>query len=369
MLRTILAIIGIIVAAAILYFGFFQSRGFPTNIRTSSPTSKPLNIDLQDIKPALWQPIEKEKKDGLIQISVDGDKDIEWLFFYQDEGDTNQIGGVIYDAQNRPKGVSGMDASQQAPAYLIPYRLMPDYTRSKSRGYLGDDDVDYQTVFTDSDAEAPDAQPEESDVHKGDHLQVRGFDRNRTNRFSVFWWMDAQKGYGGAMAYTPGWFSLNKDDPTDWKKWDEEKQLIRELWAWEPQMDRSNICRRVFWKLPDDSQQVALQFVGDYENSDLVFCRGGQPVEPAFPEAQVLAYLLDKKSDRWLDGQAPVSFDDVSVRKITAPDIDADATVVGVQVEFMADGMMHNTVWQVKMVPPQELRSSVHWRIVDVYPR
>jgi len=366
MLRTILAIIGIIVAAAILFFVFFQNRGAPTMGHTSTP----LNIDLQDIKPVHWQPIKKkDEKDGLIRISVDGDKDIEWLFLYRDTGDTNQIGGVIYDAQNRPKGVSGMDISQQFPAYLIPYRLMPGYTRSKSRGYLGGDDVYYQAVFADSDAAPPERQPEESDVHKGDHLQVRGIDRGRTNRFSIFWWIDAQKGYGGAQAYTPGWFSLNRDDPADWKKWDEENQLISELWAWEPQMDRANICRRVDWKLQDAPQPGALQFVGDYENSDLMFCRGGQPAEPAFPEAQVLAYLLDKKNDRWLDGHALVSFDHVSVREMTAPDIGIDTTVVNVQVNFMADGVLHNTVWQVKMAPPKDLQSSVHWRIVDVYPR
>ena len=367
MLRTILAIIGIIVAAAILYFVFTQRN----SSFTESQTSTPLNIDLRNIKPAHWRPV--EEKDGLVKISLDGDKDIEWLFLYRDEGDTGQIGGVIYDAQNQPNSASDMDALHQSPAYLIPYRLMPDYTRSKSHGYLGDERVDYWAVFTDPDAASPETQPEESDVLTGDHLLVRGINHNRTNRFAIFWWVDAQKGYDGALAYTPGWFSLSKEDPADWGKWkngsDGKKQLINELWAWEPQMDRSNICRRVAWKLQDDPQLDAPQFVGDYENSDLVFCRGAKPEEPAFPEAQVLAYLLDKKSSRWLDDNALVSFDPVSVREISAPDIDIGATVVGVQVAFMANGVLHNTVWQVKMEPPQNLQSSVHWRIVDVYPR
>lgn len=364
MLRTILAIIGIIVAGAILYFVFFQHRVNPS---IQSRTTTPLNIDLQDIKPERWQPIGKK---GLVQISVDGDKDIEWLFLYRDDGDTGQIGGVIYDAQNQPKGVSSMSAAQQAPAYLIPYRLMPDYTANKSHGYLGDESVLYQTVFSRSADESAEAQPASGAVLKGDHLQVRGIRHGFTNRFSIFWWLNAQKGYGGALAYTPGWFSLNQNDPADWKLWDEgvdgKKQLITELWAWEPQMDRSNICRRVNWKLTGDPQQETRRFAGDYENSDLVFCRGARPAEPAFPEAQVLAYLLDKDPKRWQGGQALASFDNVSVRKMTAPDINADTTVVGVRADFVADGVWHSTVWRVQMAPPQNLQSSVHWRIVDV---
>ena len=361
MLRTILAIIGIIVAAAILYFVFFQNRG----ASTESHTTTPLNIDLQEIKPTAWAPVEE---DGLIKISVDGDKDIEWLFLYQDQWSTNQIGGVIYDAQNQPKGVSGMKVSQQAPAYLIPYRLMPDYTASKSHGYLGDEKVDYLTVSVHADKNAF---PEDPDVIVGDRLQMSGQYHGVPNRFSVFWWIGPQMGYGGTLAYTPGWFSLSAEKPNDWPKWAggklDTKDAINTIFAWEPLIDRSNICRRVEWRLEGDQDQNTLQFEGDYENGDLVFCQGSEPVEPAFPEAQVLAYLLDKKSERWQAGKPLVSFNNVSVRDIIAPEITASTTTVGVLVDFLADGAPHRMVWQVKMEPPTDLQSSVHWRITNVY--
>jgi hypothetical protein len=362
MLRTILAILGILVAGALLFL-FFQHRKAPVENHAT-----PLNIDLQEIKPTAWAPVEE---DGLIKISVDRDKDIEWLFLYRDTGGTNQIGGVIYDAQNQPKGVSGMNTSQQAPAYLIPYRLMPDYTASKSHGYLGDQKVDYLAVSVKTDKK--EEHPDDSDAIVGNRLQVSGQYHGVPNRFSVFWWMDSKLGYGGALAYTPGWFSLSAENPNDWPEWaggeHDTKDAIDTIFAWEPQIDRSNICRRVEWRLQGDQDQNTLQFESDYENGDLVFCQGSEPAEPAFPEAQVLAYLLDKNKERWQDEKPLVSFNHVSVRDIIAPEITVSTTTVGVLVDFLADGALQRMVWQVKMEPPTALKSSVHWRIVDVYNR
>ncbi len=367
MLRTILGIIGIILVGAILYY-FFIIRDGQMGPRVKETT--PLNIDLQEIKPEEWHAIEKE---GLLKISIDGDSAVEWLFLYRDTGDTNQIGGLIYDAQNRPKGVTSMAASQQSPAYLIPYRLMPDYTANKSAGYLGDASVRYKTVTVATNHHA-DNRPEESGVMVGNRLLVSGFDNNRPNRFSVFWWIGPQEGYGGALAYTPGWFSLSKNAPNDWFDWargNNQTEHAETIYAWEPQVDRSNICRRVMWRLEGAQDQNTLQFVADYINSDLTFCRGGVPTEPAFPEAQVLAYLLDENPDhrkqRLSAGAALPSYNNVSVRKINQPTITIDATMVDVITEFTIDDVFHHMLWRVEMIPPEDLKSSVHWRIVSAY--
>ncbi len=382
MIRTIVGILGIILAVAILYYIFFIRVGVFNN-RDGDTITTPLNIDLNEIKPAEWTPVEKK---GLLKISIDDDPASEWLFLYRDTGDTGQIGGVIYDAQNQPKGVSAMAASQQSPAYLIPYRLMPDYAPRKSDGYLGDTSVHYTTVSAHSSANQENQGDEQtdSDAMTGDRLQISGRFNDLPNRFSIFWWIDPEQGYGGTLAYTPGWFSLSDVNPRSWPKWAggeaDKTDLIDKLFSWEPQMDRSNICRLVRWELQGDQSQNMFQLVSFYPDSSLTFCKGETPSEPAFPEAQVLAYLLDEnrkenkdqqqpRPNRWVDGSTPAQFRNVSVRKISEPVLDPTNPSAQVFVDFTADDGAHSMVWEVIMLPPQDLQSSVHWRIVSVQDR
>jgi len=365
MLRTFFAVAGIIVAAAIAYI-IFTGR-----IQNPVKTEKkvPLNIDLQEIKPPAWKAVDEKK--GLLEINLDDDKTAEWLFLYRNTADTNQIGAVIYDAQNQPLGDASIAISQQSPAFLIPYALMPNYKPGETQGYLGDDAVLYQGVFVDT------HKKETNDkILQGDRLQLRGIYRGETTRFSVFWWVNQQIGYNGALAYTPGWFSLSPIHPDQWTAWDDKSpQAITDLWAWEPQVDRSNICRRVLWQLTDGpNAPLTRQFVAFYQDSDLYFCKGSTPAEPAFPEAQVLAYLTDpgkNRKDRWKDGAAQVSYDNVSVFKISEPEInEASAThPVAVAVDFIADHIQHNMVWQVEMQPPTHINDPVRWRIISAVER
>lgn len=363
--RTLFAIVAFLAAVALVYYVISPNidlRG------AQNSDSRPLNIDLQAIKPESWKPADKKGK-GLIQISIDGDEASEWLFFYRDSNNAGQIGAVIYDAQNQPKG-SQLEAPQQTPAYLIPYRLMPDYTPTKSAGYLGDDNTIYQTVFEGAPPPTPESDKKQP-VQRGDFLQVRGYNRNYTNRVAVFWWLDAQRGYGGALAYTPGWFSESKDEPHAWPQWEQEdtskRKLERTLWAWEPQTDRSNICRRVQWDLVGDSAQNTMQYVAHYEDSDLMFCAGKTPDEPTFPEAQVLAYLLDHKSERWLPGASPLVYHDVHVQHIDMPELSPNRTQTPVFVDFTSKEGVHHMVWMVTMLPPANLQDTIHWRIAAVY--
>jgi hypothetical protein len=366
MVRTILAIIGIILAAAILYYIFFFNGGVFTVDRASTT---PLNIDLQDIKPSTWEPVLKE---GLLEISIDKDDDPEWLFLYRDKGSTQQIGGVIYDAQNQPAPESGIEPSQLVSAYLVPYSLMPDYVRGKSEGYLADTTV-YKKVVRVSPEEKKEDEEQKDKVLRGDRLQISGNFNNLPNRFSVFWWKDPQYGYGGTLAYTPGWFSLSETNPKDWPEWaggeNKDVTLVETLYAWEPQMDRSNICRQVNWTLKGDQTSGGLQFVSDYPHSKLAFCAGGTPSEPAFPEAQVLAFLLDGQTSRWQQNSGLVSYENVSVMQISEPEINRDSNIVDVFVDFTASDGEHRTVWQVQMTAPTSLKQSVHWRIVSVQER
>jgi len=374
MLRTIISIIGAIFAIAILLYFFFVRDA---SVRPRTKDETPLNIDLQAIKPEAWKAV---TKDGLKKINIDGDEDIEWLFLYRNTQDTNQIGGVIYDAQSEPRGVTSLPLSQQVSAYLVPYRLLPDYVNNKSIGYIADDNVRYH-VFSSLSKESDKEEDKTTDISAGRFLAMSGLKRGAPNRLSLFWWINKQEGYGGALATTPGWFSLSKDNPNVWPKWAggsaENVDPLTEIYAWEPQMDRSNICQRVKWKLEGTPEQNDLHFVGEYDKRDLVFCRGGAPKEPAFPEAQVLAYLLDNNAERRKGRLHPnaqetfldnVSLNNVIVRQISEPVITVDTTMTDVFVEFDVDeNTTYRTVWRVEMIPPQNLKSTVHWRIVAVY--
>ncbi len=369
MIRTLLAILGLIVAIAIFYLVFLSNR-------KPAPFATPLNVNLNEIKPEQWKPY----GDGLVLVNLDYDQDPEWLFFYRDEYTTGQIGGIIYDAQNRPRGDGSISIPSQVPVYLIPYKLLPDYLPGKSNGYLGDEAIDYklvdaQRILTPTPTPPPQTTPTPSPkTLRGGRLMVRGHFRQRVNRFSVHWWQGPEVGYGSTLATTPGWFSLNGEDPGDWGKWAQSPKDIRTLWAWEPQIDRSNICQVAQWDLIGDLQRMPPRwyFVAHYEEKKLRFCSSTIPSEPAFPEGQVLAYLLDGRANRWKEGVQPVPFSDVHVLRLTEPEIlnvPPERPVVPVDVDFESNGVIHSMRWLVEMIPPTSIKDPVRWRIIQAEDR
>lgn len=327
-------------------------------IKTSS------GIDIDAIKPALWRVYGK----GLFNLSIDDDEDNEWMLFYRYDG--GNIGGIIYDPQTTPLGNENVPLPDRPATFVVPYRLLPDYQSFKATGYLGDDKVIYRTAVSD-----PQAEP-----IVVDRLLVRGIDHDRTTRFSVFWWIDEKHGYGGAHANTAGWFSLSHDRPDDWERWSDPIADITELWAWEPLHDRANLCRRVHWHLDNGDPEHVLftrHFVAG-EAGDITFCHGQIPEDPAFPEAQVLAYLNDGDGKRlWQhDNDRFPRYENAVVSNIIAPPIldvvKPDEAFPGipvrveVDVDFTVDGVAMATRWTVAMIRPETVRDTTHWRIVNV---
>ena len=363
MFRTILAILGIIFAVIIIYFVFFYDG-------QKRIQATPLNINLEEIKPPEW----KAYDNGLELINIDHDAEPEWLFLYKDGYGTYQIGGVIYDAQKRPRDDFSIPIASQVPTYLVPYKLLPDYPASKNQGYLGDSAVDRKTagsqvVLTPLPTSAPDATPQApAKAMAGDRLLVRGKFNNLVDRVSIFWWVGPEYGYSGALAYTPGWFSLDDKNPNDWGQWDNDPAGITTLWAWEPQVDRSNICRVARWQLdPGDNPPKTWHFQALYEESFLRFCTNGVPSEPAFPEGQVLAYLLDGRSSRWKkEAESPPKYARVNVFAISEPEITDQPfqrPIASVDVDFKAADGFHSMRWVLEMIPPATVRDPVRWRI------
>lgn len=365
-MKRIIPIIGILFIFAIIFFGF-RLRDRINNLELPPIpglefTAPSLGIDINEIKPSQWQLYNKR----LIQLSIDDDEEMEWMMFYLYDG--HNIGGIIYDPQPTPLGNEGIALPDQSATFLVPYRLLPDYQFNKTNGYLGDDKVDYRTAISDPSSEpvAP------------DRLLVRGIDHKRITRFSVFWWISEQFGYGGAHASTSGWFSLSHDQPNDWERWRDPVAPINELWAWEPLHDRSNLCRRLNWHLIEGDKALFTRRFEASAASDITFCNGELPADPAFPEAQVLAYIKDGDGKRlWQsDNDQFPRYNSAVVDAISAPlvldrvspdEYFYDVPIrVEIDVDFTIAGMPYATRWTVAMVRPDSIRETTRWRIVNV---
>ncbi|NOX62394.1 MAG: hypothetical protein GXP42_10705 [Chloroflexi bacterium] len=365
MIRLLAIIFGVLLIIAIIIF-VVQA------IRRPGEEPVDLNVNLDEIKPAAWTPY----AGGLQRVNLDGDEDVEWLLLYRYDG--GQIGGVIYDAQSAPRGENVLTIPQ-TPSYLVPYRLLPDYAKGKSVGYLGDLEADWKQLSLDPsmDVNADLTQPR-------DVLLVRGKrEGGLINRYSYFKWVSLDVGYAGAHASTPGWFSLSKDDPQDWtysEEWVTNNQVTTEIWAWEPQTDRSAICRRAKWLLePSDLPDNPIRFVGNYDDSDLIFCGGNEkiPKEPAYPEAQLLAYLLEgganrERVDEEVRESMP-SFQQVKVLRLTAPPVLDEyigevVQAVG-EVDFKSEDGFHAMYWTARMIPPESIKETTKWRLTSLIER
>ena len=359
MARTILIVVGVILIVFLVVWAVRQ-----TGLRLFGGSSSTLPPDLAALMPEGWVAIM-----SLQPVNIDHDDISESTLYYS--YDTGQIGGIIYDAQTTPLGNQAVPVPSQSPTYLVPYRLLPDYVGTKTNGYLSDATLEYEQVFfgTAGDNNA-------ADTVSRDRLMVRGILNNLVNRFSIFWWIDPQAGYGGATTSTAGWLSLSDTTPNDWDAWS-QLEYIHQVWNWEPLADRSNLCRRSLLVLNDTSADTAPSppvFVKDPTTGDLLFCTGNMPSSPAVPEAQVLAYLRDGSATR-LDPSytnAP-KFSNAKVFRITAP---ADLTtvhdnqiIVTGEVDFIADGQPYAMWWATEMVAPQSVNETVSWEITGLTPR
>lgn len=356
-----LRIIGIVllVVAILGFFYYLAQRGFDLFAESAST----LNIDVRQITPATWTP----GPNGLEEVNIDGDPDIEHVLFYTYDG--GLWGGMVYDGQNRPRGDTDTTAPNQAPAFLVPYRLLPDYVTTKPSDYLGNDSVVWQDVYVRSDGDL--AAP--LSVSR-DRIQVRGTSSGRITRFSAFWWLEQPRGYGGATASTDGWFSLARDNPNTWTAWDEQKPIIQ-LWAWEPMISRSNICRRVPFTLAGGEQVTPrANFSRNDAAADLGFCNGSIPADPAYPEAQILGWLLEPNDNRLSPSATNVpKFTNPQVQILSAPadlnnEVDGRIVASG-EVDFIAENVANRMQWSAEMQPPANIQDQVHWKILRLVPR
>ena len=280
--------------------------------------SPELNIDLGMILPEEWKAVSTWES-----INIDADAEEEYLLFYRydasttadGEGIGGPVGAVIYDSQT-PIGMpeESEDSSRPPAPRLQPYALLPNYWQGSGFGFVApprqtgrpewivvrrEDPRETENRYFEVLAEQMPASvsgqavgeaPGDLPVH--DELIVYGGNSpiGGPTYISIFWWSTLSEGYGSTQISAPGGLYV--------EEWDgaANGSPMRTVRARYPQYDRSLLCKESRLQRQLDANLTspgAYRAAIHYEEGPrkLVFCYG-IPQSPFYPEAVVLAYLL-----------------------------------------------------------------------------
>ena len=288
--------------------------------------SPELNIDLGMILPEEWQAVSTWES-----VNIDADADKEFLLFYRYDASTTAdgesingpIGAVIYDSQT-PIGMpeDSEDSARPPAPWLQPYSLLPNYWQGAGYGFVAPPrqsgrpewivvkraesseienryfEVLAQQMPASSSGQPAGEAPDDLPPH--DELIVFGGNSpiGGPTYISVFWWSTLSEGYGSTQISAPGGLHI--------EEWDgaADRSPMRTVRARYPQYDRSLLCKesRYYRRLdPDFTSSGAYRAAIYYQEGarKLIFCYG-IPQAPFYPEAVVLAYLLQPDRDAQL---------------------------------------------------------------------
>lgn len=315
-----------------------------------------LNPDiLSNSLPADWKPwTDDDKLNGFQPVNIDGDADAEWLYFFRYDSAQGQangpIGGIIYDAQP--------DAEILQPAaFYVPYRLLPDWREGKGQGFLGETSVSWSQAWIDPTDQSKPA----------NELVVVGYSAgNVATRLSLFRWLDRDRGYG--VAHFLGNYAV-QTLPAD----RQPGVLIDQVVTLNGLNDRSRLCQRVVYTRQGDATASF-----SASKPAIVFCQGGVPEQPTYPEAVVLAWLLGGQSEQLvLAGQndALKAVLNGEVQRVVsidypgfadAPPTGSDAvSVMAVQTVVETGSGSMNIQWNLQERRPTGDDKTSRWRIVS----
>lgn len=300
--------------------GFLFSLCIPMLLAGCSRGGQPeLNIDLSAILPTEWKAV-----GNWTPINIDADSEQEYLLFYTYDASTTAdgetipgpIGGVIYDSQT-PASVPANEADSRPPApWLQPYALLPSYWRGAGYGFVAPPKADpptpievkrvlpeevandYFQVLASQQIPGAAATATPTTQPANDELIVYGGNSviGGVTHISVFWWSSPREGYGSTQIAASGGLKVIK--------WDggAQRSPIREVRARYAEEDRSQLCKEsTFTRYldPDYTSAGAFRPAVYYVEGPraLIFCYG-IPDIPFYPEAVVLAWLLDPAGHR-----------------------------------------------------------------------
>jgi hypothetical protein len=262
-LRNVLVVLALLVAiAALVYFWKRpQIAGIPT-----------IPLDLVRLMPTTWTVLPKSSFQ--CDFDLDPSADLDWLVVYR--YDSGMIGGVVFATQvNRVPQAPG-NQSPYRPAFIVPYKLLPDIYENKGQGYLGDKEVQVRLANA-ATVNAAGCQTRE--------FTVFGSNGANYNRISIFRWnADASrfdgKHFTGSARVDPPPGPANTP------------QTITSVITYDTFNDRSALCAKHYWQRNGGPQPppATLDFTEDTASYTIDFCFA-TPDDPAHPEGVVVALL------------------------------------------------------------------------------
>ena len=191
------------------------------------------------------------------------------------------IGGVIYDTQvNRVPQSPGVQ-SPYRPAFLIPYKLLPDMYGGKGQGYLGQNSVTVNLAPA----------PANNAPCQAKEITIFGtsYDAPPTN-LSIFRWAGDPIGY--IAAYFQGDTRLQAYGPNGSTQ---PTAYVVDVYTYDTLNQRSLLCSVQHYRRGYDPQNPTvmppgLEFVEVKDDYTIDFCYG-PPTDPAYPDGVVMALL------------------------------------------------------------------------------
>jgi hypothetical protein len=273
--RTLLIILVIGIALFLLWRYVVQPL-----VGGQAPASASVQVDLSEIVPESW----------LVESSVicnfDDDAEQERLVVYRYDtpatpvpGSTaGLIGAVIFDSQvNRVPQEPSVE-SPYRPAFLVPYKLLPDIYTNKGQGYLGETSIQVTPV-----------PGEDGNGCLGKEIVVKGTAAGNSNMdapnfLSIFRWEGEKVGYSGVHFTGDARMQIAQN----------EAGAVTGFTTYDRLNDRSALCAAQPYVRPvsesGDPPNTPLEFRAQDLDFTIDFCYG-MPADPYYPEGVVVALL------------------------------------------------------------------------------
>ena len=256
----------------------------------NTSTGGSVNVDLADALPDSWFVISGDWPD---ECDFDRDGEDEQLVVYRYDppatpgpsATAGLIGAVIFDSQvNRVPQEPSVE-SPYRPAFLIPYRLLPDIYTDKGQGYLGETNIQVTPV--------PGSSGNASGC-LGKEIVITGTARNNGNLsapnfLSIFQWGGEKVGYSG-VHYTGN--AQIQITPAN-------SGAVIGFTTYDRLDDRSALCEvQPYLRYPPagmswetiSPEDTPLDFTALESDFTIDFCFG-MPLDPYYPEGVVVALL------------------------------------------------------------------------------
>jgi hypothetical protein len=291
----IVVIILVSLAAVLILYSCLQGR-------LPSTRNAELPVDLQTIIPSTWTVMPDKYK--LCDFDADGENEYLIIYSYDPAAvpaalpatpvppavpvvGRSLIGGVIYDTQvNRVPQAPGVQ-SPYRPAFLIPYKLLPDMYGGKGQGYLGQNSVTVNLAPA----------PANNAPCQAKEIMVFGtsYDAPPTN-LSIFRWAGDSIGY--IAAYFQGDTRLQAYGPNGSTQ---PTAYVVDVYTYSTLNQRSLLCSVQHYRRGYDPQNPnvmppGLEFFEVKEDYTIDFCYG-PPKDPAYPDGVVMALLRGQNPD------------------------------------------------------------------------